>query len=219
MELSDLRLISEGVDIDYIESFNECASECMNEAFGEAYKKSLKVRFGKEIKAAKKLMNEGKKLAKTDSKAAIEKYDEALKILQDQKKEINKIEDDDAATIITITVIRAFLPVIAYAIIGPINIFTTIVGGIASLIAIYVWGNKGSSDLTKVLGDPEYAKKINMDLKTGKVTELPHKDGDGYMGFSRAEAMACYDRMIETIHKCKNAAKAAWATPKKKEDK
>ena len=53
MELSDLRLISEGVDIDYIESFNECASECMNEAFGEAYKKSLKVRFGKEIKAAK----------------------------------------------------------------------------------------------------------------------------------------------------------------------
>ena len=219
MELSDLRLISEGVDIDYIESFNECASECMNEAFGEAYKKSLKVRFGKEIKAAKKLMNEGKKLAKTDSKAAIEKYDEALKILQDQKKEINKIEDDDAATIITITVIRAFLPVIAYAIIAPINIFTAVVGGIASLIAIYVWGNKGSSDLTKVLGDPEYAKKINMDLKTGKVTEMPHKDGDGYMGFSRAEAMACYDRMIETIHKCKNAAKAAWATPEKKEDK
>lgn len=219
MELRDLRLITEGVDVDYIDSFNECASGYMNEAFGEAYKKSLKIRFGKEIKAAKKLMNDGKKLAKTDSKAAIEKYDEALKILEEQKKEINKIEDDDAATIITITIIRTFTPLIAYAIIGPINLFTAVVGGIASLIAIYVWGNKGSNDLTKALGDPEYAKKVSMDLKTGKVKEMPHKDGDGYLGFSRAEAMACFDRMIETVHKCKNAAKAAWVAPEKKEDK
>lgn len=216
MELADLRLISEGCDADFLDCMNEC---CMNETFGKSFIEAKKKEFGKEIKAAKKLMNEGKKLAKTDSKAAIEKYDEALKILQESKKEINKIEDDDAATIITVTVIRAFLPVIAYAIIAPINLFTAGVGGIASLIAIYIWGNKGSTDLTKALDDPEYAKKVDMDLKTGKVKEMPHKDGDGYMGFSRAEATACYDRMIETIQRCKNAAKAAWTTPKKKEDK
>lgn len=211
MDLYDLRLISEGVDSDYLENFNECASEIMNEAFGEAYKKSLKVRFGKEIKEAKKLMNAGKKLAKTDSKAAIEKYDEAIKIIENQKKEINKIEDDDFATICAITVIRCFTPTIAYAFIGPINMFTAVVGGIAALIGIYVWGGKSSGDLTKALNDPEYAKKVTMNYKTGKIEELPYKNGDSYMGLSRAEAMAALDRLLDAIYKCKNTAKTMLA--------
>ena len=53
LSVNDMRLINEGVDSNYLESFNECASEIMNEAFGDAYKKSLKIRFGKEIKEAK----------------------------------------------------------------------------------------------------------------------------------------------------------------------
>lgn len=208
LSVNDMRLINEGVDSNYLESFNECASEIMNEAFGDAYKKSLKIRFGKEIKEAKKLMNAGKKLTKTDSKAAIEKYDEAIKIIENQKKEINKIEDDDFATICTITVVRCFTPMIAYCFIGPINIFTAAVGGIAALIGTYVWGGKSSGDLTKALNDPEYAKKVNMNYKTGKVEELPHQNGDGYMGLSRAEAMAAMDRLLDTIYKCKNTAKS-----------
>lgn len=219
MELSDLRLISEGVDLDYLENFNECASEIMNEAFADAYKKSLKVRFGKKIKEAKKLMHEGKKLAKTDSKAAIAKYDEVLKILNESKKEINKIEDDDLATVFTITVIRGVIPIIAYAIISPLNLFTIVAGAIGTMIGTFVWSGKGLDDLTKALNDPEYAKKVDLDPKTGEAKKLPHKDGDGYKGFSRAEAMACYDRMIEAIVKCKNKAKLYWVAPEKKEDK
>ena len=47
-----------------------------------------------------------------------------------------------------------------------------------------------------------------MNYKTGKVEELPHQNGDGYMGLSRAEAMAAMDRLLDTIYKCKNTAKS-----------
>ena len=61
MDIMDLRLIADGCDSDFINTFNECA--CMNEAFGSAYIKSVKAKHSKELKDAKSLMQEAKKLS------------------------------------------------------------------------------------------------------------------------------------------------------------
>lgn len=94
MELKDLRLISEcGADPEWIEAVNETVGP-MDEAF-EAHAQSMKVRKSEDVKKVRALIKEGNKLVKTDTKAAEEKYDEAIKLLYFMGEDINKIDNDD----------------------------------------------------------------------------------------------------------------------------
>lgn len=208
MELYDLRLISEGCDADFLACVNEC---CMNEAFGSAFIAAKKKEFGPEMKQAKKLLSEGKKLAKTDTKAAVAKFDEAIKIVENLKKEINKIEDDDVVSAMFIAMIRAIIPFIPSFILAAIpgvnmTVFTGV--SLASLIGGYCYGFKNSADLVKAADDPDYAKKVVMDYKDGKTKQVEWKPEEGGMkGFSRAEATVAVDRLITVIHKARDNAK------------
>nr|DAH19486.1 MAG TPA: Protein of unknown function (DUF454) [Caudoviricetes sp.] len=208
MELYDLKLISEGCDADFLQTVNEC---CMNEAFGKSFIEAKKKEFGPEMKEAKKLLSEGKKLAKTDTKAAVAKFDEAIKVVENLKKEINKIEDDDVASAMFISMIRTiipFIPTFIFAAIPGINAGVAYASLIASTISAYCYGFKSSSDLMKAADDPEYAKKVVMDYKNGKTKVVDWKAEEGGMkGFSRAEANTAANRLIEVIRKARDNAK------------
>lgn len=208
MELSDLRLISEGCDADFLQIVNE---SCMNEAFGKAYIEAKKKEFGPEMKEAKKLLSEGKKLAKADTKAAVAKFDEAIKVVENLKKEINKIEDDDLASAMFISMIRTiipFIPTFIFAAIPGVSIGAANASLIASSVGAYCYGFKSSSDLMKAADDPEYAKKVVMDYNSGKTKKVDWKAEEGGMkGFSRAEATTAANRLIEVIRKARDNAK------------
>ena len=199
MELYDLKLISEGCDAEYLEIVNE---SCMNETFGEAYVKSLKAKHGPEIKSAKKLFREGNKLRKTEPDEAVKKYDKAIKILDDLKDDLNKIEDDDMATVNSLTLIRTLLGGL------PGLLFPgKIIGLLGIIIGCSIAGYTGIDSVIKASDDPEYAKKVSIDLKSGKAKKLPWEDKDGLKGFSRAEAFACVNRLILLCTKAKNKIK------------
>lgn len=215
LNISDIRLINEGCDADFLSNLNE--SVVMNEAFASSFIAAKKKEFGPEMKQAKKLLSEGKKLAKTDTKAAVAKFDEAIKVVENLKKEINKIEDDDIASAMFITMIRTIIPFIPGFIVASIpgvNMGLFSATTIASMVGAYCYGGKGTSDLMKAADDPEYAKRVAMDYKTGKTKELDWKSENGMRGFSRAEAIVACNRLIEVIHKARDNAKKMGETTK-----
>ena len=197
MDIMDLRLIADGCDSDFINTFNECA--CMNEAFGSAYIKSVKAKHSKELKDAKSLMQEAKKLKKNDPKEALKKYNDAIKIIENFKDEVNNIEDDDLVSALVVTTVRTLAPSIAIFLI-PANV----VGAIADIvlfIMMFVSGYKGISDVYKACDDPTYAKKVAMDYKSGKIKKLPwDSEKDGLKGISRAEAMVYCNKLLDVCY-------------------
>ena len=54
----------------------------------------------------------------------------------------------------------------------------------------------------------DYAKRVEMDLKDGKVKPMPWNKADGMKGWSRAEAMVACNKVIELAHKGRNNTKA-----------
>ena len=78
----------------------------LNEMDTESYKARNKVMFDGRRKMIKKAMSEAKKLAKTDPKGAIKKYDEAIKNLEALRKEAENIPDDNVYVLALVSLLK-----------------------------------------------------------------------------------------------------------------
>ena len=206
LSVNDMRLINEGCDADFLSNLNE--SVVMNEALGKALIQSKKKQMSAEMKEAKKLISEGNRIRSKDPAEALKKYDAAIKIMENFKKTINEIEDDDIATIMIQTFVRTLIPFIPAILITVLNPVAGYISSFGSIVGAYIYGNKGLADVDKASNYRDYAKRFEMDLKDGKVKPMPWNKADGMKGWSRAEAMVACNKVIELAHKGRNNTKA-----------
>ena len=120
----------------------------------------------------------------------------------------DEIEDDDIATIMIQTFVRTIIPFIPAILITVLNPVAGYISSFGSIVGAYIYGNKGLADIDKASKDPDYAKRVEMDLKDGKVKPMPWNKADGMKGWSRAEAMVACNKVIELAHKGRNNTKA-----------
>ena len=202
MELYELKLISEGVDPDFLDTINELG---LNETVGvgKSGMKANKLIYSADTKKAKELLRSGKKACKKgDYDSAIKDFEDSVKILNRLKDDANKIEDDDSAGATLYALIWCFLPPIGW-----------------------IHGAKTSSNLEVALKDDDFAKKVVYDYKTGEVVKKKDKDvvidmSDGSSGkireqtggISRGNAVGYFDKLIRKVQECAAEAKKAKAS-------
>lgn len=202
MELYELKLISEGVDPDFLNTVNELG---LNETVGvgKSGMKANKLIYSADTKKAKELLRSGKKACKTgDYNSAIKDFEESIKLLKKLKDEANNIEDDNAAGNTLYALIWCFLPII-----GLVHMQKTI------------------SNLEVALKDDDFARKVVYDYKSGEFIKKKEKDvvidmSDGSTGkvreqtegISRGNAVGYFDKLIRKVQECIAEAKKAKAS-------
>lgn len=128
-----------------IEAFEDLSfldNEVIDEAASDEKKAILN---SEDLKQAKELIKEAKKLKKSDPEASKEKCDQALAKLKKLAKDAEKISDDDAAVEICKT-IASFIPAIIYLILQACGILNlpVLAFGALSLIPMAIINDKVS---------------------------------------------------------------------------
>ena len=197
MEIVDLRAIVAGYDTSLVEAVG--GQVLLDEG---ANMQAISIKTSDLAKEAKADMSEAKKLAKTDRKAAIKKFDSAISKLEKLKKECESIEDDHIAMVFVETFIKSFVPMFAgclayFFMPGPVGT----VGYLPGLIGGYICGMQKTLDFSaaieKKMTDPN---KAGLDGKYDASTWWK-------AGATRGATMVYFDRLITACKQAKNNLK------------